>query len=96
MMNEIFCSDDFFIVPNIFRIKTNEYSFSMKVCFAAPVNVTENLSLLLKLIHIFIVSSNRMFSGKNNKVLGENGRKISDRFFSTLRHFKLVLSSECD
>ena len=32
----------------------------------------------------------------NNKVLGENGRKKSDRFLSTLRPFKLTLSSECD
>ena len=32
----------------------------------------------------------------HNKVLGENGRKKLDRFFSTLRPFTLVLSSECD
>ena len=31
-----------------------------------------------------------------NELLGENGHKKSDRFLSTLRPFKLMLSSECD
>ena len=47
---------------NIFRIKTNEYSISIKVCLAAPVDLTGNLPLSetnSHTIHIFIVSSNR-------------------------------------
>ena len=49
------------MVLDVFRIKTNENSFSMKVCSAAPVNLTGNLPRLLKLTCIFIVSSNKNY-----------------------------------
>ena len=49
-------------VVNIFRIKTNEYFFSMNVCLAVPVNSTRNLPLLSKLIDIFIVFSKKKYT----------------------------------
>ena len=57
------------VVYNIFRIKNNEYT--MKVCLAAPVNLTGNLPLLLKLIRIFIVSSNKKKYSKKVRILSK-------------------------